>query len=568
MNGRTSLPYSTPATSARAGPHGWRVTITALLAALLGRSLIPAVAVADEAAGASACTALATKHIAAHVMITTAREVAPSAAAGESGLAGDSARSSSPQPRGGAQLAPLPELPAYCEVIAFITPAPGSRIGVVYRLPESEHWNGKLLGLGGGGWAGNVTRRAAAPGLAKGYATAQTDAGHSPSSVWDTSWASNPQSIVDFSYRAIHLMTTVGKALVARYYGHAQSHAYFQGCSTGGRQALMEAQRFPRDYDGIVAGAPVYTLLTQTTGLLRNHAFSAEGARLTAPQLARLNRAALAACDAADGVEDGIVTDPRSCKFDPGELECRSGGSSADCLSAPQVTAVREIYAGVKTSDGSIAAYPLARGSEAGWTRFLSVGRPAVSGASSPAPPGIDSNGGLDGLRQALFGDPNFDLAAFNPDRDLHIVSTSSFARLYEAGNPDIAPFLERGGKLIIWHGFYDPGPSPLGTIGYYQQLLRTTGAKVKTVDASVRLFVLPGVYHCGDGPGADRFDSLGAIDQWVTHEKAPENLVATRRDGKLSRPLCAYPELPYYSGHGSPSAAESFVCRTSPTAR
>ena len=449
---------------------------------------------------------------------------------------------------------------------AGITPAPGSRIGVVYRLPEPEHWNGKLLGLGGGGWAGNVTLRGAAPGLAEGYATAQTDAGHATSSVWDTSWAANRESVVDFSYRAIHLMTTAGKTLVDRYYGHAQSRAYFQGCSTGGRQALMEAQRFPSDYDGIVAGAPVYTLLTQTTGLLRNQAFSAPGARLSAAQLERLNKAALAACDAADGAEDGIVTDPRSCKFDPRVLECRSGDASSDCLSAPQVAAVRAVYAGVKTPDGHVASYPLTRGGEAGWSRFLSVESSPASRASSAAPPGAGaSGGGMDGLRQALFGDPSFDLDTFNAG-DVRIVRTSAFAKMYEADKPDIAPFLERGGKLILWHGFSDPGPSPLGTIGYYERVRRTTGAKVKTVDSSVRLFLLPGVYHCGSGPGADRFDSLSAIDQWVAHAKPPENLVATRRDGKLSRPVCAYPELPYYSGHGNPDDASSFACRTGPS--
>ncbi len=540
------------------------IAVPALLAAALAWGLVPRAALGQEASSGTACAALATSHIDAHVTIASAREVARSSHP-ESGLAGE------PGPPGGAALPPLPALPAYCEVSAVITPVRGSRIGVVYRLPDAEHWNGKLLGLGGGGWAGNVTLRAAAPGLAEGYATAQTDAGHSTRSVWDTSWAANPPSIVDFSYRAIHLMTTVGKTLVSRYYGHAQTRAYFQGCSTGGRQALMEAQRFPGDYNGIVAGAPVYNLLTQTTGLLRNQAFSAPGARLSAAQLERLNRAALAACDAADGVEDGIVTDPRACHFDPGTLECRSDDSSPGCLSAAQVAAVRAVYAGVKTSDDHVASYPLARGSEAGWSRFLSVERPAASRAAPASPAGrsgVDAGGGMGGLRQALFGDPNFNLAAFNADRDLRTVRTSAFAKLYEAGDPDIAPFLERGGKLIIWHGFYDPGPSPLGTISYYERMRRATGAKVKNVAASVRLFILPGVYHCGGGPGADRFDSLGAIDEWVAHERLPEHLVATRRDGKLSRPVCPYPELPYYGGHGDPNAAGSFACRTSPEGR
>ena len=567
---RNSLGSSIPSKSASSRAHARRIAITLLLGVALAWSLIPAAAFAQEASGASACAALATKHIAANVKITSATEVS---GAHESELIEASARDRGPD---GAALPPLPALPAYCEVSAVITPVPGSKIGVVYRLPDPEHWNGKLLGLGGGGWAGNVTLREAGPGLAVGYATAQTDAGHATSSVWDASWALNRESIVDFSYRAIHLMTTAGKALVDHYYGHAQSHAYFQGCSTGGRQALMEAQRFPADYDGIVAGAPVYTLLTQTTGLIRNQAFSAPGARLSAAQLDHLNKAALAACDAADGTADGIVTDPRSCKFDPGVLECRSGEASPDCLTASQVAAVREVYAGLKTSDGRVASYPLTRGGEAGWSRFLAVesspaprGPGPASRASPAAGPGSGaSGGGMGDLRQALFGDPNFNLDAFNADTDVRIMRTSAFAKLYEAGNPDIVPFLERGGKLIIWHGFSDPGPSPLGTINYYERVRSTTGAKVKTVDSSVRLFILPGVYHCGSGPGADRFDSLDAIDQWVAHDKPPENLVATRRDGKLSRPVCAYPTFPYYSGHGSSKDASSFACRTSPSAR
>jgi feruloyl esterase len=560
MNRRTALRPSTAARSARTGFHRRRLALAILLGAALAWSLIPAAAFARQADGASACSALAMKSIAPHAMVESARAVAASDVP-ESPFAGGTALTAQNRL----------QLPAYCEVSAVITPVAGSRIGVVYRLPDPEHWNGKLLGLGGGGWAGNISLPGAAHGLAAGYATAQTDAGHATRTVWDTSWAKNPQSVVDFSYRAVHLMTTTGKALLARYYGHAQSRAYFQGCSTGGRQALMEAQRFPADYNGIIAGAPVYTLLTQTTGLLRNQAFFAPGARLTAPQLELLNQAALAACDAADGIKDGIITDPRSCGFDPGVLQCRSDDRAPDCLNAAQVAAVRTMYAGVKTSDGRIASYPIARGSEAGWSRFLSVERPAVSrapGPPVPARPGIDANGGMGGLRQALFGDPNFDLAAFNADRDLRTVMTSAFAKMYQAGDPDIAPFLERGGKLILWHGFYDPGPSPLGTIGYYERVRRTTGAQVKSIDSSVRLFILPGVYHCGGGPGADRFDSLGALDRWVTHAALPKSLVARRRDSKLSRPVCPYPEFPYYRGHGDPDAATSFMCRTSPSAR
>jgi feruloyl esterase len=444
---------------------------------------------------------------------------------------------------------------AHCEVTATITPASGSHIGVVYRLPQN--WNGKLLGLGGGGWAGNTRIDAAAPGLARGYATAQTNAGHDGTDVWDTSWAARADAVTDFSFRAIHLMTTVGKMVVAKYYRRPQSRAYFQGCSTGGRQGLMEVQRFPGDYNGVIAGAPVYSLVTQTSALLRNLAFAAPGAGLSTALLARLNEAALAACDAQDGLQDGIVTDPRRCSFDPAALLCREGAASTDCLSDSQVKAVRAVYDGVKTSAGYIAAYPLSRGSEAGWSRFVAVAPDAGAKPGSGAP-----GAGLANLRAALLGDPDFDLAAFNVDRDFATVRASAFARSYEASDPDIAAFVRGGGKLILWHGFDDPGPSPLATIDYFEGVQRTTGPKVKALAANVRLFIAPGVYHCRGGPGADQFDMLATLDQWVESGHAPDTIRASRADGRLSRPLCAYPTLPRYQGAGDPNDAASFHCK------
>jgi len=459
---------------------------------------------------------------------------------------------------GAKEVAAGAKTPAYCEITGVISPVKDSHIGVVYRLPDK--WNGKLLGLGGGGWAGNVRPGTAAPGLAQGYATAQTDAGHDTSNVWDTSWAASPAQVDDFAHRAIHLMTTTGKAVVTRYYGQRQKEAYFQGCSTGGRQALMEVQRYPDDYNGVISGAPVYTLTTQTMALLRSLAFSRPGATVTVAQLGHLNDAVLAACDANDGVRDGIVTDPRTCHFDPAVIECRKGESGDNCLSAAQVAAVRSVYAGVKAPDGEYASYPLALGSERGWDRFIATGKPATSQTLATTVVGA----GLGGLRTALFGNPDFDLAQFSAARDFRTVRSSAFAREYEAKEPNIAPFLRKGGKLILWHGFDDPGPSPLATIDYYHQVQRVTGNKAGPLDAGLRFFLVPGVYHCRGGPGADEFDSLGALADWVENGKAPETMLATRADGKLSRPLCRYPALPHYKGSGDPASADSFECRAS----
>jgi feruloyl esterase len=447
-------------------------------------------------------------------------------------------------------------LPELCEVTGTAKPVAGSNITVVYRLPTN--WNGKLLGLGGGGWAGNIRMETAAQGLQKGYATAQTNGGHDVSNVWETAWAANPEAATDFSYRAILVMTDLGKQVVAKYYGQAHKRAYFQGCSTGGRQGLMEVQRYPKDYDGVIAGAPVYTLTTQTTSVVRNQVLSVPGASLTDAQLKRVNEAALAACDEKDGLVDGVVTDPRACSFDPASLQCGSG-PDANCLSAVQVKTIQALYSGRKNASGEVVAYGLTRGSEAAWPVYISTRAPADSTAWLNGGAGQ----GLGGLRAQLFGNPDFDLKAFDPERDYRTLRASRFAAEYEAKDPDISPFINSGGKLLMWHGMDDPGPSALQTIDYYGRMRAATAPKVKSLDASAQLFLLPGVYHCRGGPGADDVDFVEALDQWVEHGRAPTAMKATRSSDKaISRPVCAFPMFPRYRGKGDPAVAESFHCR------
>ncbi len=483
-------------------------------------------AVAATAGNQPACEALATAGLFKNATIQSARAVTPDAE---------------------------PNSAAHCEVTAVITPVAGSRIVNVYRLPDA--WNEKLLGLGSGGWAGNVRLDAARAALARGYATAQTDGGHGSTELWDTSWSSRPVAVTDFGWRAVHEMTLLGKQLIDRYYGRPQFRAYFQGCSTGGRQGLMEAQRFPGDYDGIVAGAPVQSLLTQTTQLIRALAFRAPGAALTAGQLARLNEASLAACDGQDGLADGIVTDPRACAFDLSAVACPADGPSPDCLSPEQLNAVRAVYAGVATADGRIAAYPLLPGDEAGWMRFIDVSGQQELGIGAPT-------AGIKDLRGLLLKDPDFDLAAFDPEKDLATILSSPFAGQYEAVSPDVSAFVDRGGKLLLWHGFDDPGPSPLATVEYYESVTQSLGERVKALDAPVRLFLAPGVEHCGGGRGANAFDPLRALEAWVERKDAPESMHGTRADGKLSRPICRYPALPRYKGTGNPNDAATFDCQ------
>lgn len=436
-------------------------------------------------------------------------------------------------------------LPAFCEVTAMLSPEQGSEIGVLYRLPAS--WNGKMLGLGGGGWAGNVTLDAAKPGLTAGYATAQTDGGHASTAPFENAWVVDPVKVKDFSWRAIHEMTVAGKALVAAYYGKGLDRSYFHGCSTGGRMALMEAQRFPSDYDAIIAQAPVYTLQVQTSAVLRNNLFAQPGAALGAEGAKLVSDAVLKSCDAKDGVADGVIADPRSCHWKPAELLCKPGASGG-CLTQPQVNALNVAYDGVRAADGSFAQLPLSRGGEAGWAAFV-----AINGDRKE----FSNGGGTGGLVPVLWGGRQVDLNALTPAQVVE-GRASGFAKMYEAGDPNLSPFFARGGKLLMWHGESDPGPSPVGTIDYVEAVKRADPAGAAK---GLQLFLAPGVGHCAGGPGADQVDVLGALDGWVKGGKAPQTLVAKKADGSMVRPLCAWPKVAHYTGKGNANDPKNYNC-------
>jgi feruloyl esterase len=450
---------------------------------------------------------------------------------------------------------PGKKLPAYCEVHATISPVKGSHIGAVYRLPAD--WNGKVLGIGGGGFAGNLTLPPATDGLSRGYAVIENDLGHASTSALNPSFAllapgkPNTEGIIDFGHRATHLATVVGKDLAASYYRRAVQRAYWQGCSTGGRQGLAEVQRYPDDYDGVIAGAPVYSPLTYSNAILRVQAFHAKPeSNLLPSQVPLVHNAVLAACDANDGVADGILTDPRKCTWDPGQLACHAGQSpGSDCLSAAQVETVRRVYDGVKTTNGQWAAMPLMRGGESDWVTRM-IGTPQQ-------PLGLNAVLGAPFMSYIVKNDPSYDIMTFDPDRDMAALSGGVAAEHVHQTNPNIARFTSRGGKLLLWHGFNDPGPSPLTTIDYYEQVRRS----VPSAKDDVRLFLAPGVLHCGGGAGPDRFDALTAMEQWVEHGTAPASMLATKANSPLSRPLCPYPQLPRYKGAGDPNSAANFVC-------
>jgi len=436
---------------------------------------------------------------------------------------------------------------AHCEVTAVLKPVPGSQIVAVYRLPEA--WNGRMLGLGGGGWAGNILLAPALTALNRGYATAQTDGGHPSANAIDTSWVTNPVAVTDFSHRAIHETAAFGKQLVAKRYGRAAAHNYYQGCSTGGRMGLMETQRYPEDYEGVIAGAPVYTLLTQTSPVIRRQIFAAPGAGFSAELLAKVNAASTAACDALDGAKDGVISDPRRCNWDPASMRCKAG-ETGGCLTDAQVDALNKIYATRRSSAGVVANYGLTRGSEAGWSRFIA----ADSGtALNPL------NGGLADLIPLIFPDGKYDWATFGPEQQAAVHRTP-FAKEYEAGSTQLGPFFKRGGKLLLWHGFDDPGPSAFATIDYFESAVKANGPD------DLQFFVAPGVYHCGGGPGADNFDLLTAMENWVEKGQKPVRLTAKNVKTGDTRPLCAWPGLPYHDGKGDTHDEHNFACRVVPS--
>ncbi len=437
-------------------------------------------------------------------------------------------------------------LPSYCEVTATLRPVDGSNIGVVYRLPEE--WNGNVLGIGGGAWLGNVTLDAARDGLLKGYATMQTNGGHTSTDPWGNNWVVNPVQAEDFSHRAIHTMTQAGKEVAARFYDRQHDTAIYSGCSTGGRMGLMEAQRYPADYDAVIVGAPVYTLQVQTSAVLRNQTFAQPGASFTTPELQMVQNAALAACDANDGLEDGLINDPRSCSWQPRTLQC-SPGESEGCLSPQQVDALTNLYNGKRASDGSWAMHPMSRGGEASWGFFN-----RADGSGQNADP--TRGGGLMGLQPVIFGAQQLDWENFT-DANYLTVRNSDFADMYEAKNPDLSPFFQRGGKLMLWHGENDAGPSPVLSSDY----ARAVNAQNPETADQFGYYLVPGMGHCAGGPGADRIDYLAAMEDWLETGDTPDRLIGSKADGDLVRPHCAWPNVARFEGEGDPNDPSSWRC-------
>jgi Tannase and feruloyl esterase len=463
-------------------------------------------------------------------------------------------------------------LPAFCRVVAHARPSPDSNIGIEVWMPANG-WNGRLQGLGNGGFAGQLDYPSMGGAMSRGYAATVTDTGHEGSPI-DATWArGHPEKVIDFGHRGIHLMTRVAKEAVRAFYGEGPRRSYFAGCSDGGREALMEAQRYPGDYDGILAGAPAndWTHLL-TTAMWDSQALLHDPASYVPPaKIPVLAQAVRAACDDADGVKDGILNDPTRCRFDPKALLCH-GAESPECLTGPQVTALEKIYDGPRDSRGRPVFPPYLPGAEegpGGWATWITGPAPAKS---------LIFFFGTGYFSNMVYERADWDYRTFELEPALHAAEAKTASAL-NATDPDLEPFAARGGKLILYHGWDDPAIPALSTVHYYEDVVARMGQG--RVDSFARLFMVPGMQHCGGGPGPDSFgqgmagppadprhDIRTALEAWVETGAAPSGLVAARRESeeasappKMTRPLCPYPQKARYKGAGGTNDASSFAC-------
>jgi feruloyl esterase len=445
-------------------------------------------------------------------------------------------------------LASSANLPAFCRVEATLKPTSDSEIRIEVWLPVAD-WNGKFEAVGNGGWAGSISYSALAAAVQRGYAASSTDTGHSGGGG---SFAlGHPEKLIDYAYRSEHEMTLKAKAIILAYYGQKPKLSYWDGCSAGGKQGLKEAQRYPDDFDGIIAGAPAIDWTGRATRSVwvAQAVHKDEASYIPPNKYPLIHSAVLSACDALDGVKDGVLEDPRRCQFDPQTLECKDGDSPS-CLTTPQVIAARKIYSPViNPRTGQVLVPGHEPGSELGW---------ATMGGTRPFLIGSDH------FKYVVFQDPNWNYKTFNFDSDFTLTKKVD-GGVIDALDPNLKAFFKRSGKLIQYHGWIDPQIPPGSSVNYYNSVLDTMGGASKVRD-SYRLFMAPGMAHCGGGDGPNQFDMLSALEGWVENGKAPASILASRKsDGKLirTRPLCPYPQVAVYKGSGSTDEAASFACKT-----
>jgi Tannase and feruloyl esterase len=470
--------------------------------------------------------------------------------------------------------APTKTLPAFCRVAGIAKPTSESEIHFEVWLPASD-WNGKFEQVGNGGFAGLIPYAGMAEPLLHGYATAATDDGHvnGPNQSWAIG---HPEKVIDFGYRAVHETSVQAKAIVRAFYGKGASRNYFVGCSEGGREGLTEAQRYPGDFHGIVAGAPaIHWDALQLRGAWDAQALLATPASYIPPaKLPVLQNAAIAACDTIDGTKDGFIENPELCHFDPSVAQCK-GDDASDCLNASQVQAAEKIYGPMKNSQtGTIIGPGFSPGVEAfpaNWVVW-------ITGTSAPQL-GVGKLFATFFYRDFVFEDPQWDVQSLNLDRDSKLAD-GKLGAILNSDNPNLKAFKARGGKLIQYHGWGDAAIPPQGSVDYFRSVQRAMG---KTQDF-YRLFMVPTMSHCAGGPGATIFGNAGgveppeedadhdvvlALDRWVEQGVAPDHIIATgfvdNRPAKgvaITHPLCPYPQTAHYKGSGDTHDAANFVCQ------
>jgi feruloyl esterase len=463
-------------------------------------------------------------------------------------------------PNGGERAAPnlgtFKQLPAFCRVAATLKPSADSDIKMELWMPLAN-WNGKFQAVGNGGWAGAISYMggdAAANGgpggmagaLQNGYATASTDTGHDDAGAKFA--LGHPEKLIDYAYRAIHEATITSKAILAAFYGAPPKLSYFNGCSTGGRQALVEAQRYPEDFDGILAGAAANPKahLDAWRVWMAQAMFKDEGSYIPATKYSLIHEAVLGRCDALDGVKDGLIENPMQCHFDPAVLQCK-GADGPQCLTKPQVAAAQIIMAPARDRHTGSLIFPgFEPGNELGWGQLL----------RGPGP--YDT--ATDDFRYVIFGNPNWDWRTFDLERDTALADKAVTGTL-ESVDANLTKFAQRGGKLLIYHGWADQDIAPQASVNFY----KTTSKATKASSDWIRLFMMPGMQHCRGGEGPNNFDPMAAIEQWVEKGKPPDRIIASHRlrDGTVdrTRPLCQYPQVAKYKGSGSIDEAANFTC-------
>jgi hypothetical protein len=455
--------------------------------------------------------------------------------------------------------------PEYCKVSGLLDPE------IAFEVSLPAKWNGRFYMIGNGGHAGEsledpsrTSQRDAA--LQVGFAVAQTNTGHdSRKEPGATFVMSNPQKAIDYAYRAVHLTAMTAKEITKVYYGKPVARAYWNSCSNGGRQGMIEAQRYPNDFDGIIANAPWLDQTGFTIGAMWNQKALSE-APVSGAKMALVADKVMAKCDAIDGLKDGLIDDPRKCDFDPAKdvPACSAGADGPDCLTAAQAAAIAKVYGGPVSNGkpffpgfepGSEAVMQnlFGGGSGSGWMNLIISAQPN----GTPADFGLAENT----MRYLVNKPPkpDWDYKTFDYDKDIHMLD--DWGKLADAKNPDLSPFKKRGGKLLMTYGWADPILQPMVGINYYEQALAKNGSDMKDF---FRLFMIPGMSHCSGGIGPDQHDPVTAIVNWVEKGKAPEVMVAKRVVNKevvRSRPLCPYPQVARYNGQGSIDDAANFRC-------